>query len=87
MDKGSFVDEMISRSFQSFSTDKRPMTPASVHRKQKQGPSQFKERFLKELAGIDPPSVQVKAELKGELEVVDAKGRCFYVPTDRIFKV
>jgi hypothetical protein len=86
MASNSFVDEMIDRSFKTFQSSNpkapnvsRPVSPSRTL-------SQFEEKFLREMAGIDTGPLHVKADLGKELEVVDKKGQCFYVSTNDLWR-
>lgn len=81
----SWIDEAINRSFLSFAFPPIKPTEEAIS----PGPPpdcQFRERFLRDLAGIDHPQIQVKADLGKEMEVIDGGGNCFYVPADRLWQ-
>jgi len=86
MSRESFIDEMIDRSFKTFQSPKpkAPVTHGPPQRKTTI--SQNEERFLRELAGIDPVPLQVKADLGKELEVIDGEGKCFYILSDSFWE-
>jgi hypothetical protein len=82
-DNRSWLSDMIEKSF-SFRSGQSKLHPNRVAGKWPcvSMDDQHRDRFLREMAGIDPaPKIyHVKKELNGELEVIDENGRCFYVP-------